>query len=134
MRYFFNFTFQSGTIQAISIAKTLIGKDNFTFQSGTIQAPTVEKIKLYTSIFTFQSGTIQARPLFLPHLHPRLLYIPIWYNSSPSPDKYIVRTIHLYIPIWYNSSHSPQRQAYKLSQPLHSNLVQFKPFQPRQLK
>ena len=57
--------------------------------------------------FTFQSGTIQAGDAIV-----------------PSPVKL------LYIPIWYNSSHIPALNHQTMRHPLHSNLVQFKRLLP----
>ena len=61
--------------------------------------------------FTFQSGTIQApfRSILPPF--SQLLYIPIWYNSSLTPDELEQMKAALYIPIWYNSS----RQSFQSS-------------------
>ena len=99
------FTFQSGTIQAKTGGSDSEIFQNFTFQSGTIQALIEKKKPEYMSplhsnlvqfkrqselwerdrllSFTFQSGTIQALGIGAFGLLFALLYIPIWYNSSP---------------------------------------------------
>ena len=57
------------------------------------------------------------------------LYIPIWYNSSQRMHGERLSAIVLYIPIWYNSSEIVQQSVLLTQSTLHSNLVQFKPYQ-----
>ena len=143
------FTFQSGTIQAlssdciraadaISLHSNLVQfkpkteasnksiRCSFTFQSGTIQAKLCAVDQRPHCAFTFQSGTIQAIKAGLKKLPVDNLYIPIWYNSS--------YCVHIILPPTDQTLHSNLVQFKRILVypiliplfPLHSNLVQFK--------
>ena len=98
----------------------------FTFQSGTIQAVYNFVRNNRISEFTFQSGTIQAsaerqKAETLANLHSNLVQFKL---HNRHLKVYLV--LRIYIPIWYNSSGHENVHVFRIKRDLHSNLVQFK--------
>ena len=79
------FTFQPGYIQILTGKLIRLALEIFTFQPGYIQITTELKSITYVRLFTFQPGYIQMSELATLEDVEKILYIPIWLYSNPSP-------------------------------------------------
>ena len=57
----------------------------FTFQPGYIQMYVLTPVKVLENLFTFQPGYIQMSELATLEDVEKILYIPTWLYSNPSP-------------------------------------------------
>ena len=97
------FTFQSGSIQIVTVSFNILFAQFFTFQSGSIQISVKQMFEFDKISFTFQSGSIQI-----------------------NQEKGINIENELYIPIWFYSNLTGITEIDNDITTLHSNLVLFK--------